>query len=193
MFVAHSSIEAIRLTARDIQRSPSAARANSASTLQKSDLLLQVGDHMLLLLVAPAYQRHQHQPENDQFRFWQSPIKEMQWEILFSENPQPLEAQPLTPQSNFWTLRHDSDCCQFSGTTVFQARLTSGWKDSVIFGVSIVPRAEFALLIVATASTLGQQHLPEAVFPGMILVTLVTSIGVPLVLNRFLDEAEPGF
>ena len=81
-----SSSEAIRLTARDILRSSSLAGANSGSLLQNSDLLLQVVDHRLirlLLLVHPACQRHQHQPEYVNLRFLQPPIEEMQREILF--------------------------------------------------------------------------------------------------------------
>ena len=79
-----SSSEAIRLTAHDIPRSLR-FDPNSGSMLQNSDLLLQAvdHDHVLLLLVVPAYQRHQHQSEYVHFRFLQSPIEEMQREILF--------------------------------------------------------------------------------------------------------------
>jgi Kef-type K+ transport system membrane component KefB len=70
--------------------------------------------------------------------------------------------------------------------TILPARIHSSWRDSVIFGVSMVPRAEIALLIVATAGAIGEHRLPDAVFPGMIMVSLVTCVGVPLVLERLL-------
>jgi len=72
--------------------------------------------------------------------------------------------------------------------TVLPARRSSSWRDSVTFGVSMVPRAEIALLIVATAGTMGAYRLPETVFPGMILVTLVTSSVVPCVLHKLLAK-----
>jgi len=73
--------------------------------LQNSDLLLQVVDHVLLLLAHPASQRHHYQPEYLHFRFLQSPIEEIQLEIPSLLSPQPIEGPHLTLQSNFWTLR----------------------------------------------------------------------------------------
>jgi Kef-type K+ transport system membrane component KefB len=72
--------------------------------------------------------------------------------------------------------------------TVLPARLSASWRDSFAFGVSMVPRAEIALLIVAAAGSMGVYRLPETVFPGMIFVTLATSLGVPFVLERLLVD-----
>ncbi len=60
---------------------------------------------MLLLRVAPAYQRHQHQSEYIHFGFSQSQTEELQLEIPSLLSPQPIEGPKLRPQSNFWTLR----------------------------------------------------------------------------------------
>ena len=56
--------------------------------LQCSDLLLQVVDHVLLLLVHPACQRHHYQSEHVHFGFQQT-------------QPEEIEGLQLTPQSNF--------------------------------------------------------------------------------------------
>jgi membrane protease YdiL (CAAX protease family) len=57
------------------------------------------------VLVHPASQRYQHQPEYIHLRFSQSPTEETQLEIPSPKNPQPIEAQQFMRQSNFWTLR----------------------------------------------------------------------------------------
>jgi hypothetical protein len=59
--------------------------------LQSSDLFQQVVDHVLLLLVHPACQRHQYQSEHVQFGFLQSQTKEIQLEIPSLLSPQPIE------------------------------------------------------------------------------------------------------
>ncbi|MGY8690689.1 MAG: hypothetical protein ACKVHP_23495 [Verrucomicrobiales bacterium] len=51
-----------------------------------------------------AQQIRQHQSEYVHFRFLQSQVEEMQREIPSLLSPQPIQAQQLTPQSNFWTL-----------------------------------------------------------------------------------------
>ena len=73
--------------------------------LQNSDLLLQVVDHVLLLLVHPAYQRHHYLSEHVHFEFLQSKTEEIHLGIPSLSNPQPIEGLQLTPQSNSWTLR----------------------------------------------------------------------------------------
>ena len=73
--------------------------------LQNSNLLLQVVDHVLLLLVHPACKRHQYQSERVHFGFLPSQTEEIQLEISPLLIPQPIESPQLTPQSNFSTLR----------------------------------------------------------------------------------------
>jgi len=98
-----SSSEAIRLTAHDIPAS--LHRAISGSMLQNSDLLLQVVDHVLLLLVHPAYQRHHYLSEHVHFGFLQSQTEKIHLGIPSLLSPQPIEGPQLTLESNFWTLR----------------------------------------------------------------------------------------
>jgi hypothetical protein len=65
--------------------------------LQNSDLLLQVVDHVLLLLVNPACKRHHYQSEYVHFGFLPSQTEEIQLEIPSLLSPQPIEGPQLTP------------------------------------------------------------------------------------------------
>ncbi len=66
------------------------------------------------------------------------------------------------------------------------AVLTTGWRDSILLGVSMIPRAEIAMIIMQRGLELGDWAVPSEVFSGMVLVSLVTCIGAPLILRLLL-------
>ena len=78
--------------------------SDTANTLGQSRKAPKV-DHRLLLLVAPAYQRHQHQPEYVHFRFLQSLAEDIHLKSPFLLSSQPIEGHEFISQSNFWRLR----------------------------------------------------------------------------------------
>ncbi|MFT4639656.1 MAG: hypothetical protein ACI8T1_002981 [Verrucomicrobiales bacterium] len=84
---------------------------SSTRLLQDSDLLLQVVDHVLLLLVHPACKRHHYQSDYVHFGFLPSQTEEIQLEISSLLSLQPIESHQLTSQSNFWTLRGRRKTC----------------------------------------------------------------------------------
>lgn len=63
----------------------------------------------------------------------------------------------------------------------------AGW----LMGVSMVPRAEIALLITSTAATLGPWAMPPEAYGAMVVVAVVTSVGAPIVLAPLLRDAGP--
>lgn len=70
------------------------------------------------------------------------------------------------------------------------ALLALGRSDAVLLGISMIPRAEIALVIMYQCRQFGEDIIPAGVFTGMVLVSLATSILSPLLLRRMLDR-EP--
>jgi Kef-type K+ transport system membrane component KefB len=56
--------------------------------------------------------------------------------------------------------------------------------------VSMVPRAEIALLVAGTAHALGPWALPNQAFAGMVIVSAATTLGAPLLLRHSLQTQD---
>ena len=61
------------------------------------------------------------------------------------------------------------------------ALLMTGWAGAGLIGVSMVPRAEIAMIIMQQGYKLGEWAVPPEAFAGMVLVSAVTCIVTPLV------------
>jgi Kef-type K+ transport system membrane component KefB len=57
-------------------------------------------------------------------------------------------------------------------------------SDAILLGISMVPRAEIALIIMHQCSQMGNEIIPTNVFSAMVLVSLATSIISPLLIRR---------
>lgn len=67
-------------------------------------------------------------------------------------------------------------------------------RGAVLVGLSMIPRAEIAMIIVLKGRSLGDWAMPPGVFGGMVLVSLVTCLSVPIVLKRlFADTPRAAF
>ena len=58
--------------------------------------------------------------------------------------------------------------------------------DAVLLGLSMIPRAEIAMIIVYQCRQLGGDVIPEEIFAAMVLVAVATSITAPLILRPVL-------
>ncbi|MCF6158247.1 MAG: cation:proton antiporter [wastewater metagenome] len=61
-----------------------------------------------------------------------------------------------------------------------------GWKSAVLLGVSMIPRAEIAMVIMQQGRKLGDWAVPPYVFSAMVLVSAATCIISPLFLRSLL-------
>ena len=60
-------------------------------------------------------------------------------------------------------------------------------KDAMLLGISMIPRAEIALVVIYQCSQFGESIVSQEVFAGMIIVSLATSVFSPLLLRRALE------
>ncbi len=60
-------------------------------------------------------------------------------------------------------------------------------KDAMLLGISMIPRAEIALVVIYQASQFGESIVPQTVFAAMVIVSLATSVFAPLLLRRAMD------
>ena len=68
------------------------------------------------------------------------------------------------------------------------ALIGAGWRGATLLGVSMVPRAEIALVIMHQGHALGDWAVPPRVFDGMVVVSIVTCVLAPLVLKPLLER-----
>jgi len=66
------------------------------------------------------------------------------------------------------------------------AVFTAGWSGGVLIGVSMVPRAEIALVIAREGQKLGEWAVPPEVYSAVVLVAAVTCALVPIVVRHLL-------
>ncbi|MGD8570560.1 MAG: cation:proton antiporter [Gammaproteobacteria bacterium] len=66
--------------------------------------------------------------------------------------------------------------------------ILGGATSATLIGVSMVPRAEIAMIVVHQAQQLGDWAMPERIYTAMVFVTMVTCIGAPFVLYRLLHR-----
>ncbi len=72
--------------------------------------------------------------------------------------------------------------------TYLPAIRTMSSQDAMNLSVSMVPRAEIALVVVYEARLIDPRIVPPEVFAGMVVVSIGTSILSPVVLRRMLAE-----
>lgn len=66
------------------------------------------------------------------------------------------------------------------------ARWSVGTAGATLIGVSLVPRAEIAMIVTYNAQSLGESALPPRAYAGMVFVAAATCIGAPLLLQPLL-------
>ncbi len=62
--------------------------------------------------------------------------------------------------------------------------IRSNRRDALLLGVSMIPRAEIAMLIIIQASILDKTLIPPQLYSAMVLVVVLTSIISPVVLKK---------
>jgi len=60
--------------------------------------------------------------------------------------------------------------------------------DAVLLGLSMIPRAEIAMVIIYQCQQLGDDVVPDNVFSAMVVVSVMTSILAPLILRSLLTK-----
>jgi len=71
------------------------------------------------------------------------------------------------------------------GNSLFSLLVTDK-KSALLIGISMIPRAEIALIVMQKGRELGPRILPHNVFTAMIFVCLITCTGIPFILRQFL-------
>lgn len=71
------------------------------------------------------------------------------------------------------------------------AWLSMRGRDAAVLGVSMIPRAEIALVVVYQCSLLEHSIVSREVFSAMVLVSVVTSVASPMLLRRMLGRISP--
>lgn len=73
----------------------------------------------------------------------------------------------------------------------FSALPVLGWSGALLLGVSMVPRAEIALIIMEQGLTLGEWAVPTEAYAAMVLVSAATCLFTPFVVRSLL-KGRPG-
>ena len=68
----------------------------------------------------------------------------------------------------------------------------SGWTSAVLLSISMVPRAEIAMVIMQYGRTLGDWAVPQPVFSSMVLVSAATCLLTPGLLRPLLGRWPQG-
>lgn len=71
------------------------------------------------------------------------------------------------------------------------ALMTTSATGALLIGVSMVPRAEIAMVVGQQASSLGDWAMPPEVFSGIAIVSLVTCLVSPFVVRALLRRRGP--
>lgn len=64
----------------------------------------------------------------------------------------------------------------------------SGWASATLLGVSMVPRAEIMMIVMQQGLQLGEWAVPSRVFAAMVVVSMATTVLVPLILRPLLRK-----
>jgi len=62
--------------------------------------------------------------------------------------------------------------------------IRSNYRDALLLGISMVPRAEISMLIILQASLFGKNLIPPELYSAMVLVVILTSVVSPIVLRK---------
>jgi Kef-type K+ transport system membrane component KefB len=65
---------------------------------------------------------------------------------------------------------------------------SAGWSGGVLVGVSMVPRAEIAMIVMEQGLNLGEWAVPPEVYAAMVLVSAATCLITPLAVRRLLQQ-----
>lgn len=76
---------------------------------------------------------------------------------------------------------------KFAGVALPALRIVPKY-DAVLLGISMVPRAEIAMVIVYQCHALGDDIISDGMFSAMVLVAVMTSVFAPLVLRYLLAQ-----
>jgi Kef-type K+ transport system membrane component KefB len=68
------------------------------------------------------------------------------------------------------------------------ALLTSSLTGATLIGVSMVPRAEIAMIVVHQSRQMGDWAMPEQIYAGMVFVSMMTCVAAPWILYRLLQR-----
>jgi len=71
--------------------------------------------------------------------------------------------------------------------TIAPALLSMNRRNAVNLGISMVPRAEIALVVIYECQVIDNRIVPPEMFAGIVLVSLATSIVSPIALRRILS------
>ena len=74
-------------------------------------------------------------------------------------------------------------------STAAPALLSMDRSDALALGVSMIPRAEIALVVMYACRAIDERIVPPEVFAGMVMVSLATCIVSPILLRRMLTRA----
>jgi Kef-type K+ transport system membrane component KefB len=69
------------------------------------------------------------------------------------------------------------------GAPVF---LMNGWPSAVLLGVSMVPRAEIAMIVMQRGLQMGEGIISTHIFGSMVVVSMATTLVVPFILQSLL-------
>ncbi len=72
--------------------------------------------------------------------------------------------------------------------TGMPALINTGWVATVLLSVSMVPRAEIAMVIMQRGLKLGEWAVPNQVFAAMVMVSAATCIISPIILRSLLKR-----
>jgi len=71
----------------------------------------------------------------------------------------------------------------FLGSTI-PALIYENWKLSTLLGLSMIPRAEVAMIIMERSKALKNDVMPDHIFTAMVITCLTTCIIAPIILTR---------
>lgn len=71
--------------------------------------------------------------------------------------------------------------------TLLPSVASLGWRSALTLGVSLVPRAEIAMIIMEHGRQWGDWAVPAELFSAMVLVVLGTCLLAPLAMGRLID------
>ena len=63
-------------------------------------------------------------------------------------------------------------------------------RDAILLGISMVPRAEIAMVIIYQCSIFGSNIVSDEVFAAMVLMAIMTSISAPMALRLMLSRKK---
>ena len=76
--------------------------------------------------------------------------------------------------------------------TGLPAIMTTGYKSALLLSISMVPRAEIAMVIMERGRQLGDWAVSPEIFTSMVIVSAITCIASPMILRSLLEPKIDG-